>query len=164
VRDAGTDNQHPEIAFTPKAGIAKPGDHKTRGWCGDYRFRKLLPLAEVLVLRDGEALRFTPGMNTVTQRSFIGYCRRSDCGIDHGGFAVVEDCAAAENAIAIGTARRGRKSDRFVFPANHILACSVCPVHVAPNGGPGIVLVKHVIASAIADWPIGIIHPVVRGH
>src|SRR5580765_4848823 len=131
MRDAGTNNQHPEIAFTPKAGIAKSGDGKTRGWCGDYRFGKLLPIAEVVVLRDGEALRFTPCMSAVTQCGLIGRRRWGNGGIDHGRLAVVEDCTAAEYAITIWTARSRRKRNRFVFPTNHILADSVCPVHVA---------------------------------
>ena len=37
------------------------------------------------------------------------------------------------------------------------------PVHVAPDGGLRIVLVKHVIAPAEKNRAVGIVHPVVRG-
>ena len=34
------------------------------------------------------------------------------------------------------------------------------PIHVAPNGALGIVLMEHVIASAEEDRTVGIVHPV----
>ena len=37
------------------------------------------------------------------------------------------------------------------------------PVHVAPDGALGIVLMEHVIASAEKDGTVGIVHPVAGG-
>src|SRR4029077_9858693 len=116
-------------------GIAKAGDGKTRRWCSDDRAGKLLPIAEVVVLRDHEALGFTPGMNTITQCGLVGRCRRSYGGIDHGWLAVVEDCTAAEYAVTIWTARSRRERDWLVFPVNHVRACGVAPIDVLPPAG-----------------------------
>jgi hypothetical protein len=55
------------VAFTPEAWIAESGDVEARGRSGDHRFGKFFPDAKVVVLRDGEALCFAPGVDAIAQ-------------------------------------------------------------------------------------------------
>ena len=50
-----------------------------------------------------------------------------------------------------------------MLPVNHVVAGGVGPVHVAPQGGLRVVLVEHVIAAAVENGTVGIVHPVVSG-
>jgi hypothetical protein len=36
-------------------------------------------------------------------------------------------------------------------------------MHIAPNGGIGVVLKKHVVVAFPIDWTVGIVHPVGGG-
>ena len=48
-------------------------------------------------------------------------------------------------------------------PVNHVVADGVIPVHVAPDGGVGIVLEEHVVFAAPEDGAVGVVHPVFGG-
>src|ERR1700719_2089698 len=45
-------------------------------------------------------------------------------------------------------------------PVNHVFADGVGPVHVAPDGRVGIVLIKHVVGVVPENWGVGIVHPI----
>jgi hypothetical protein len=114
-------------------------------------------------LRRCQALRLAPGVHTVFESGFGIRGRRLYARIDDRGGAVVKDGTSAENSILVGASRSGRERDRFMMPVNHVIAGGVRPVHVAPDGGLRIVLVEHVIAAAIEDGSVGIVHPIVSG-
>ena len=76
---------------------------------------------------------------------------------------MIDHRAAAEDAILIGTAGRGRQRHRQMFPMHHVFADGVAPVHIAPKGAVRIVLVEHVILALPVDGRIGIVHPIGRG-
>src|SRR5580700_9243749 len=84
-------------------------------------------------------------------------------GVDDGGGAVVVDGAAGEAAVRIVAAGSGSERDGFVLPVNHVVGDGVIPVHVAPDGGVGIVLEEHVVFAAPEDGAVGVIHPVFGG-
>src|SRR5580704_16104953 len=84
-------------------------------------------------------------------------------GIDDGGGAVVIDGAAGEAAVRVVAAGSWSERDGFVLPVNHVVADGVIPVHVAPDGGVGIVLKEHVVFAAPEDGAVGVIHPVFGG-
>jgi hypothetical protein len=48
-------------------------------------------------------------------------------------------------------------------PVNHVVADGVIPVHVAPDGGVGIVLEEHVVFAAPEDGAVGVVHPIFGG-
>src|SRR6266487_5080159 len=103
MRDAGAEDEHPVTSFSPHVRIAETCDSETRGRSGDHGLVEFFPGAQSVVLRNREALRFKPGVGSVTQRGFLVRCRRSDAGVNQGGDAIVEDSTAAENAVPIGT-------------------------------------------------------------
>ena len=50
-----------------------------------------------------------------------------------------------------------------MLPVDHVEAGGVGPVHVAPDRGLRVVLVEHVIAAAIEDGTVRVVHPVASG-
>src|ERR1700680_1191921 len=133
VPDAGAKNEHPVISFPPDSGIAEASHHDSRRRSCDHRFGALLPSAQAVVLRDSETLHFTPRVHAVAQSGFAVGSRRSDAGVNHRWLALVDDGAAAENAVAVRAAGSGGKSNRFVMPVNHVGAGGMRPIHVAPD-------------------------------
>src|SRR5580704_9608335 len=77
-------------------------------------------------------------------------------GVDAGG-------GAGEAAVRIVAAGSGSERDGFVLPVNHVVGDGVIPVHVAPDGGVGIVLEEHVVLTAPEDGAVGVVHPVFGG-
>ena len=102
-------------------------------------------------------------MHTVFESGFGIRGRRLYTRIDDRGGAVVNDGAAAEHSILVGASGSGGERDRLMTPVNHVIAGGVRPVHVAPDGSFRIVLVEHVIAAAIEDGSVRIVHPIVSG-
>src|SRR6266436_7586037 len=45
-------------------------------------------------------------------------------------------------------------------PVNHVFTGGVVPVHIAPNGGVGVVLEKHVVEAVPENGAVGIVHPI----
>ena len=76
------------FAFAPEAGIAESGDGEARRRRGDDGIGKFLPGAQIVVLGDGEALRFAPGVDAIAQSRFGVSGGRCDGGVDHGRLAV----------------------------------------------------------------------------
>jgi hypothetical protein len=75
----------------------------------------------------------------------------------------VVDSAAGEAAVGVIPARSGSESDGQMAPMNHVVTDGVIPMHVAPDGGVGIVLEKHVIKAVPENRAVGIVHPVFCG-
>lgn len=163
IPNAGAESQQPLPVFSPQHGISEASHIETRRWSGDHRSRHLLPRTQVIVLCNGKALRFAPGMRAVTKRCFRGRRWRRNSGVNHGYCSVVENRAAAEDSILVGTAGRRRQGDGFVMPMQHIGTGGMSPVHVSPNRALRIVLMEHVITTAKINGTIGIIHPVMSG-
>ena len=161
--NARTYDQHPAVGFAPEAWIAESSDFKTGRRSCDDRLRELFPGTQVFIRGNGEALRFLPGVDSVLERRIGLGLGRLHSGVDHCGLAVIEHGAAAEDAILIGPAGSGGERDGLVLPVNHVVAGGVRPVHVAPDGGLRVVLVEHVIAAAVENGTVGIVHPVVSG-
>lgn len=57
----------------------------------------------------------------------------------------------------------GADGDGKVFPVDEVAAAGVAPVHVAPEGAVGVVLVEEVVPAAVEDGAIGVVAPVGRG-
>src|ERR1700676_1620025 len=163
VADAGAENQHPVSSFSPEAGITEAGDGKSRRRSCDHGFGKLLPGAQVIVLRASQALHFTPGVYAVAQRGFGLGCGGRHPRVDHSWFSMVEHSAPTENAVAVGSIRSRGYGDPFVLPVDHVEAGSMRPIHVAPDWSLRIVLMEHVISPAKEDGAVGIVHPIVGG-
>ena len=48
-------------------------------------------------------------------------------------------------------------------PVDHVRRDGVVPVHVSPDGGVRVVLVKHVVLAAPVDGAAGVVHPAAGG-
>jgi hypothetical protein len=123
---------------------------------------EFLPAEEIWVLAGGKALRLAKIMMAIAKRGAIGG-NGFDSGVNDGGGVVVVDGAAGETAVGIVAAGSRSERDWLVLPVNHVVAHGVIPVHVAPDGGVGIVLEEHVVFAAPKDGAIGVVHPVFGG-
>ena len=74
----------------------------------------------------------------------------------------LRDRAASEAAILIRAAGSGRQRDRSLSPMHQVPAHGVTPVHRAPEGAVGVVLIEDVILP-IPDERDRIVHPIVGG-
>ncbi len=149
-------------------GIAEAGDLEARRGCGDDGVRVGGPGAEVGVGGGSEELGFAEVVGAVGERGF-GVWDGFDTGVEDGGGVVMEDGAAGEAAggvwgrSAIGAGGRGGEGYGEATPVNEVGRGGVGPVHVAPDGGVGVVLVEHVVLAAEEDGRAGIVHPVAFG-
>ena len=56
------------------------------------------------------------------------------------------------------------KRDGQMFPVNQVAAGGMAPVHTAPHGGIGVVLVKQVILVVVVNAAVGVVEPPARRH
>jgi len=143
-------------------GIAKAGDLKAWRRRGDDGLGVLGPGIEVGVGGDGEELRFAEVVGAVREGG-LGVGNGLDAGVEDGGRAVVKDGGAGEDALGVGAAGGGGNGDRQALPVDHVRRDSVRPVHVSPDGGMRIVLMKHVVPAAPEDGGAGVVHPIAVG-
>ena len=145
----------------PKKWIAEASEFLIIWWLEDGIF-PFVPGAQLRIGGRSKALRLAEIVVTVAERGsfergFLHACIENSCG------AVVVDGAAGEAAVGVGPVRSGRERDGHVPPVNHVLADGVIPMHVAPDGGVGVVLEKHVVEAAPENGAVGIVHPIFRG-
>jgi hypothetical protein len=122
----------------------------------------LAPGPEFGVAGGSETLRFKEIVGAIAESGFGG----GDgfyAGVEDGGRVVVESGAAGEATVGVWSLGSGSEGDGEVFPVEHVRADSVRPVHVAPDGGVGVVLEKHVVEAAEIDRSVGVVHPITRG-
>jgi len=84
---------------------------------------------------------------------------RLDAGVEEVRCVVVDDGAAGKAALGVGTAGSGGERYRKALPVHHVGANGVDPVHVSPDGGMRVVLMKHVVLAAPVDGAAGVVHP-----
>src|SRR5579862_673512 len=128
----------------------------------DDGFGKFFPGEEIWIFARGEELGLAEIVVAVAESGAIsgdGF----NAGVDDGGGSVVVDGTAGEAAVGVVAVGSGSEGYRFVLPVNHVVADGVIPVHVAPNGGVGIVLEEHVVFAAPEDRAVGVVHPVFGG-
>ena len=123
---------------------------------------EFFPGEEIWVFAGGEELCLAEIVMAVAECGAVGG-DGFDAGIDDGGGAVVVDGAAGEAAVGVVAAGSGSERDWEMAPVNHVVADGVIPVHVAPDGGVGIVLEEHVVLAAPVDGAVGVVHPVLGG-
>ncbi len=75
--------------------------------------------------------------------------------------AVQLQSAAGEHAILV-VVLGGEEGDTQVLPVDQVPADRMAPVHGAPAGGVGKVLVKEVVFPFIVDKTVGVVDPVSR--
>src|SRR5882724_8543814 len=159
---AGSDAETPQfcIFVVPKKWIAEASEFGIVRRLNDGFF-PFVPSAQLRIGRHGKALCFAKIAVTVAKRGAFER-RFLNSGVENGRDAVVVDSAAGEAAVGVGPAGRGGKSDRQVAPVNHVFADGMVPVHVAPDGGVGVVLEKHVVEAVPENGAVGIVHPIFR--
>ena len=125
-----------------------------------------------LVREHGIALVLVPGGAAVgAERQALGVCNgrpsplagggieqhdgRLRAAAQPGGVVVVDYGTAGEHAPE-GIGIEGHRPFR---PVHQILAHRQAPVHVAPLGAVGVVLVEQVIGSGVVDQAVGIVEP-----
>src|SRR3989442_516709 len=72
----------------------------------------------------------------------------------------LRDRAASEAAILIRAAGSGRQRDRSLSPVHEVPAHRMAPVHCAPEGAVGVVLIEEVILT-VPEERNGVVHPIV---
>jgi hypothetical protein len=58
----------------------------------------------------------------------------------------------------------GCQGHRQVFPGQEVLGAGMSPVHGAPSGSVGVVLVENVVVASVRHQAAGIVHPLGLGH
>ena len=149
VAIAGADDHPPLAVLAPDFRIAKVHD-PLRG----QQHRALLFEVNA-VPAGGQALHFA-------DRAVVALAVEPDvAGVDKRQHAVVVHRATGEAAVAIFFAAR-RQRNRPVLPVDHIVAGGVAPVHWAPVGAVGVVLIESVVLAAEPDETVWIVHPARR--
>ena len=83
---------------------------------------------------------------------------RADAGVHGGRRTVVIDAATGEAMLLAAVSRRG-DGNGPMLPMDEVVADGVAPVHMAPRGAVGVVLVEQVPFAAEEDRPVRVVHP-----
>ena len=145
--NARPDRQKPLVLFSPYARVAEAGGLHSLWRSGD----------------NGVSGEFLPGSHSIfAPRQALDL--RGNTRIKNRRGAPFNHCAAGPTTVLVWPARGGCKRDRKVLPVHQIGTHSVPPMHALRKCPVGVVLIKHVVLTLPDDGPVGIVHPVCRGH
>ena len=74
-----------------------------------------------------------------------------------GGIVGIHHATAGEDV----SHRIAVDDGRLVLPVDEVGGGGVTPVHIAPNGSIGVVLISKVVGAVLVDQSVGIVHPAV---
>ena len=150
--------QDPIITLPPQKWVAKSREGGIIRRL-DYWLFPFGPGAQLRIGGSCQALHFAKIVVAVAEGGAIGGCAFY-AGVENGGGAAVVDGASGEAAVGVVPTWSGCEGDWKMTPVNHVFADGVSPVHVPPNGGVGVVLVKHVVGVVPEDGAVGVVHPI----